>query len=320
MTGTAVAEAQPRSVLMDMAFRYGMEPKAFEATVRSTCIKPDRQGREASREEFAAFLLVAKEYGLNPLTKEIYAFRDQRGGIMPLVSVDGWANIINSHPAYNGMDFDDVFDERGKILSVSCRMHRKDRDHPTVVTEYLAECSRDTEPWKKWPVRMLRHKAMIQAARYAFGFAGIYDPDEAERIASARDITPRQSTLQSRLSGPIGQGFSRQHVEAEMGDAPAAEVEDGREVDQQQDDPREDGAAPEQRQAPQEVLQQDDAGDPDAERGEETTVAYREGREARRQRVSRKAVPGGYRDNPDDVEDWLAGWDEEDKALKGDAP
>ncbi|EEW4602325.1 phage recombination protein Bet, partial [Escherichia coli] len=50
------------------------------------------------------------------------------------------------------------------------------------------------------PKRMLRHKAMIQCARLAFGFAGIYDNDEAERIVEntaytaerqpERDITP----------------------------------------------------------------------------------------------------------------------------------
>jgi len=32
---------------------------------------------------------------------------------------------------------------------------------------------------------MLRHKAMIQCARIAFGFGGIYDQDEAERIQEA---------------------------------------------------------------------------------------------------------------------------------------
>lgn len=34
---------------------------------------------------------------------------------------------------------------------------------------------------------MLRHKAMIQGARLAFGFVGIYDQDEAERIVE-RDM------------------------------------------------------------------------------------------------------------------------------------
>jgi hypothetical protein len=37
---------------------------------------------------------------------------------------------------------------------------------------------------------MLRHKALIQTARYAFGFAGIYDEEEAMVIAEAKDVTP----------------------------------------------------------------------------------------------------------------------------------
>src|SRR5579859_2161678 len=35
--------------------------------------------------------------------------------------------------------------------------------------------------------RMLRHKAIIQCSRIAFGFSGIMDPDEAEKII---DVTP----------------------------------------------------------------------------------------------------------------------------------
>jgi len=35
---------------------------------------------------------------------------------------------------------------------------------------------------------MLRHKAMIQAARLAFGFVGIFDQDEAERITEGPKV------------------------------------------------------------------------------------------------------------------------------------
>ncbi|MGP1667495.1 MAG: hypothetical protein ACTS5I_16635, partial [Rhodanobacter sp.] len=41
------------------------------------------------------------------------------------------------------------------------------------------------------PRRMLRHKAMIQCARLAFGFVGVYDPDEAERIQEATLVGDR---------------------------------------------------------------------------------------------------------------------------------
>jgi hypothetical protein len=64
------------------------------------------------------------------------------------------------------------------------------------VTEYLAECRQGTDPWKKWPARMLRHKAAIQAIRYAFGFSGIVDPDEADRMRPSVNVTVNHATVQ----------------------------------------------------------------------------------------------------------------------------
>lgn len=178
-TAVAIQERPTRSVLVDMSTRFGMEPAAFEATIRATVCKGN-----VSREEFAAFLLVAKEYGLNPLTKELYAFPAKGGGIQPIVSIDGWSRIINDHPQFDGMEFVDTR-EGGELVAVTCRMYRKDRTRPIEATEYMSECRRNTDVWKQWPARMLRHKAMIQAARYSFGFSGIIEPDEYDRQTSA---------------------------------------------------------------------------------------------------------------------------------------
>jgi phage recombination protein Bet len=170
-----------RSVIGDMAHRFGMEPSNFEKVLRATVVP-----RDCSPEQFAAFLLVAKQYNLNPITKEIYAFPARGGGIQPIVGIDGWIRIINDHEAMNGMEFRDRFGDDPKVPdAITCVIYRKDREHPTVVTEYMAECHRETDAWKKWPARMLRHKAAIQAARYAFGFSGIIDPDEYERGVGA---------------------------------------------------------------------------------------------------------------------------------------
>ena len=186
-----VAVVKPKSVTVDMATRYGMEPAAFEATVRATCMPPDsKTGRIPTKEEFAAFLLVAKEYGLNPITREIFAFQAKHGGIVPVVGVDGWTNLVNSHKECDGFSFDMLHDEQGKLVACTCKMYRKDRNHPVEITEYLSECQRPTDPWRSMPHRMLRHKALIQAARLAFGFAGIYDEDEGRTIAEAIDVTP----------------------------------------------------------------------------------------------------------------------------------
>ena len=131
---------------------------------------------EVTDAQLSALLIVAKQFGLNPWTKEIYAFPD-KGGIVPVVGVDGWARIINSNAQFDGMDFEQGAD------SCTCIIYRKDRAHPTKITEWMAECKRPgVKPWESHPYRMLRHKAMIQCARIAFGFGGIYDVDEAERI------------------------------------------------------------------------------------------------------------------------------------------
>lgn len=170
-----ITASQP-SLIASMARSYDMDPKAFASAIRATCL-PDK----ATNEEFATFLMVAKEYGLNPITREIYAFPKKGGGIQPIVGIDGWMNLINSHPQCDGMEFVDHKDDKGHLSAITCRIFRKDRARHTEVTEYMDECKRPTEPWQKWPARMLRHKAAIQCARYAFGFAGIIDPEEAER-------------------------------------------------------------------------------------------------------------------------------------------
>lgn len=158
---------------------------------------------EVTDAQLSALLIVAKQYGLNPWTKEIYAFPDKKNGIIPVVSVDGWARIINTNPMFDGLDFnfsDDMVKMDGAQSPAptwtECVMHRKDRTHPTVIREYLDEVYKppfkpkdggyvSAGPWQTHPKRFSRHKAMIQCARMAFGFGGIYDEDEASRIAES---------------------------------------------------------------------------------------------------------------------------------------
>ncbi len=156
----------------NLSAKFGMGEEANVLdTLKATAFKG-----QVSDAQMTALLIVANQYGLNPWTKEIYAFPDKNNGIVPVVGVDGWSRIMNDHPDFDGMDFEQD-DE-----SCTCRIYRKGRSHPIQVTEYMSECKRSVGPWTTHPKRMLRHKAMIQCARLAFGFVGIYDEDEAARI------------------------------------------------------------------------------------------------------------------------------------------
>ncbi len=137
---------------------------------------------QVSDSQMTALMVVANQYGLNPWTKEVYAFPDKNNGIVPVVGLDGWARIVNNHAQFDGMDFEQ--DDQ----SCTCVIYRKDRSRPVRVTEYMDECKRGTGPWQSHPKRMLRHKAMIQCARLAFGYGGIFDQDEAERIIESTSV------------------------------------------------------------------------------------------------------------------------------------
>lgn len=178
------------SLLIKMAERYTVEPSKMLATLKATAFRGD-----VSNEQMMALLIVADQYNLNPWLRQIYAFPDTRNGIVPVVGVDGWTRIINEHPQFDGMEFKEAAAQRkeGRIpdygipVWIECVIYRKDRAHPIAAREYFEEVRRDTPSWKSHPRRMLRHKALIQCARMAFGFAGIYDPDEAERVIEAEN-------------------------------------------------------------------------------------------------------------------------------------
>lgn len=157
-----------------MAGRLQCDTEKLLGTLKATVFK------NATNEEMMALTIVANQYGLNPLAKEIYAF-PSKGGIVPKVSIDGWLRIINDHPQMDGLETAYDLDDAGLPISCTATIYRKDRGKPVSVTEYYAECKRPTEPWKM-PFRMLRHKAIIQCSRVAFGFSGIYDEDDARNI------------------------------------------------------------------------------------------------------------------------------------------
>ena len=183
-----------QSLVAKFADRYGVDADKMLSTLKATCFR-QRDNKEISNEQMMALLVVADQYKLNPFTKEIFAFPD-KSGIVPVVGVDGWSRIINENPALDGIEFrysETTKTHKGKTVHdwIDCVIRRKDRSEPTIVREFFDEVVRETSyttPWDTHPNRMHRHKTLIQCARIAFGFAGIFDEDEAERIVEMGDV------------------------------------------------------------------------------------------------------------------------------------
>ena len=202
-----------KSLLVKLAQTYEIDPTKIKDVLKNTAFRQTgRDRREITDEQMAALAIVSNQYGLNPFTAEIYAFPAKNGAIVPMVGLNGWTRMINQHPEFDGMEFVDIgrintreqakkkdpFDKskdpdmetvtRDCPDGISCTIHRRDRNHSTSVTEWYDECYRATDPWREMPRRMLRHKAMVQCARLAFSFVGVYDEDEGERIIEAESV------------------------------------------------------------------------------------------------------------------------------------
>ena len=206
-----IEDPKPPSLIEKFGHRYNVPAGKLMNTLKKTAFAVG-ENKEISDEQMMALLVVADQYNLNPFTREIYAFPAKGGGIVPIVPVDGWIRIMNEHPAFDGIEF--TYSAEGDPTGdkwVDCMIYRSDRGRPIVAREYLSECKRATEPWKQWPQRMLRHKALIQCARIAFGFAGIHDVDEGRDIIDGEIIRePREHTaitaLNERINEEAGNG------------------------------------------------------------------------------------------------------------------
>lgn len=203
----AVRNGQParntdrRSLIVRLAERYSVDPEKLLPLLKATAFRqrPNRDGvvRDASNEEMFALLIIADKYELDPFTKELYAYLDPKSGaIIAVVSVDGWIRLINRQPTLRSLAFnysDETTTHKGKTVPVwmECEIMRSDRDKPVIIREYFAEVVREVSfatPWDSHPNRMLRHKTLIQSARVAYGFGGLHDDDEAQRILDAQEV------------------------------------------------------------------------------------------------------------------------------------
>jgi phage recombination protein Bet len=191
LTTVQSVEGNKPGLVSTLAEFFGVAPAMFLSSIRGQCFPKG----QATTEQLLAFLVVVNEYRLNPYLKEIYAFPDKWGNVKPVVSVDGWVSLVNRHQNNDGFEFEEKLGTDGKPIESTCIMWVKGRSHPVKITEVYAECYRETDPWKDMPRRMLRHKSLIQAARYAFGFSGIQDEDEARDAITVEPLKPPPAVI-----------------------------------------------------------------------------------------------------------------------------
>ena len=112
-------------------------------------------------------------YHLDPICEEVSLVQLHPEHWRPFITIDGWIKLINQQATFTGI----IFSESTQLVNgipawMECQIYRADRIHPITVREYFSEVVSELSVWKTKPRRMLRYRAMQQAARLAFGISG----------------------------------------------------------------------------------------------------------------------------------------------------
>lgn len=167
----------------------------------------------ASKAEQLYCFAVAKELGLNPITKEIYFVpRKQKVGdkwvtkIEPMCGRDGFLSIAHRSGQLAGMESSCSIKDVPQLVNnkwvtmpelvAECIVYRKDSKNRYVgqvnYSEYVQK-TQDGKPTKFWaekPETMIKKVAESQVLRKAFNIHGVYCPEEmgAGYVTDSGDI------------------------------------------------------------------------------------------------------------------------------------
>jgi len=175
---------------------------AIELWEETKRVLKDMYGKRLTEAEFAAFLLVARKLGLDPVAREIIPqVREGKQGrqVAFIVSRDGYLKAAMRDPGYAGLQSmvvreGDTFEvhpsegkvvhrlggKRGQILGAWAIAYHKER--PPVIffadfSEYY-EANKESPTWRAYPSAMIQKVAEVGALRRQFSISGVVAAEE----------------------------------------------------------------------------------------------------------------------------------------------
>lgn len=159
--------------------------------------------QHATPDELRMLLYLSKEYGLDPLKKEIY-FIKYAGKSTILTSRDGYLKIANGNPAFDGLESDVIYQsdklikrpdgslhleygvdhlafDKSKLSGAFCSVFRKDRSKATTVFVSIRDYYKKGAPiWEQYTNAMILKVAEAMALKRAFSISGLVTKEEIE--------------------------------------------------------------------------------------------------------------------------------------------
>jgi phage recombination protein Bet len=143
--------------------------------------------------ELAYFLNVAKVYKLNPFTKQIWGYKDNKNNIIVFAGRDGFLVKAQTDPRWNGIASDIVRDgeqfsmnvaegkishqkdiaSKAKILGAYARCKPKGCEIETIEWADFDTYNKGYNVWKSDPAAMIKKVAESHCLQKAYGLSGL---------------------------------------------------------------------------------------------------------------------------------------------------
>lgn len=186
---TASGPLHEAPMCVELADTFGLAPKQV-IKVLSGLIKVPKGQEPATAAELIIVLSVMHQYGMNPMMKQIHAWRDSRGDLAVMMGYDGWTQKANEQPGFMFVSYEfgpDVPSPDGKGRAcwewVKATVHDSIRGDMVMFPVYLEEWyvpqGNYPGPWQ----RQTRHKMHVVTYRLAIREAysiglDIRDPED----------------------------------------------------------------------------------------------------------------------------------------------
>ena len=157
-----------------------------------------------SEADVAPIVQYGKQHGLNPMLNELYCKRSPESGlVVPVIGVAAVQRLVSEREDLVSVSYL-YAEELFAVAGVAAGLHGDSLKLPmwiecviTLGTEsesrqsrqytsgrmYLFEQFWDVEMWQQQPLHNLKHKALKEAVKIAFGLSGVSDIDEMKRMA-----------------------------------------------------------------------------------------------------------------------------------------
>jgi len=181
------------------------------------------------QEMFSGMSMIAR-FDLDPIAREVYVTRDNKGRLMTIVALDGWMKILDRTDHYDGFETLMKWEDEAetKIKSVTVTIHSTKRSHPAVYEAFEKEYAklggfmRGNIPW-----HMLRIFALRHAARLFTPLGGnVMLQEEADWINKGRPPAPDSGPTHAEQAEAIKAKREDEKLELEPCDETHLEASD----------------------------------------------------------------------------------------------